>query len=687
VGDQALGMSTGRPESGSAFEYGRAGTALVQQSLRAATGVLRRWRLDQKRILKLASQFPDLVDDVAEARLLLRPAGASDGVALRSASDDAASSEAAARAVLAGAGTTDDIVRVDRALLRTRGREGVDDARFEDYWRRTAQVALAEGEILSLTDPATGSELLQLARERFTAVRDAPGELFALVLWHLAVAREGKALTSDAANELMAAYEAAAPSRVDKDLRLVREPAGRSAGIAELAGWETRLRAALSAAGHADGEVPKGDVPSEMKLPAPSPSPFSFLPMPVTSRLSPRRLLQWVVEWTVAGLLIFAPVVAWWAVRKLTPLPDAGFWACYFQVWGVIAVVLGIGGLGRRRRTGKSQPWTALRVRARPLTAPGREDELAGARVTVEVEPFCAPSRYSRIRAIAPLERTAGRVLADLAGPNRFDVELSLAPGLSPPLLDLGSRAVLARHRVVILDLDDDLVSLDWEKWRVGPVDSARLHHFRNYPPLDAAAPWTQVVDVVAERAWQGLGQDVWMPSSRELRLWSGDIPAGGSISCVIHAIGTPVPSSSGWRLRINNLRPAIKAAEPVDREVLVGPEGLHVVGKVVILQSKPDRDESSVDRDGLRAIAHDFMLGGALAVIVLPSLPRRLVSSALSQTANQLFARGQTPRLRELLAFTQDIRRTADVGKDHGADSAWDITGNVSLFARFEED
>jgi hypothetical protein len=263
-----------------------------------------------------------------------------------------------------------------------------------------------------------------------------------------------------------------------------------------------------------------------------------------------------------------------------------------------------------------------------------------------------------------------------------WDVQQALRPTL------------LGRQLPLKLEVGADLAPIAWErillseqarKKRWAPVRSPDIWRVRpiGFPSL---APQWKNDDIltVCSSSWRGfLASSAatklrWIADPSILGTWPQRRPAiedeadsaGRSRAAI--ALGTPVLTKAGWRLRLDEEELSAPLGDPSEPQLqqLVRPERLArrfsvvvVVGSPVGMSATPNGRLSR----GLRGLANELFLAGAHAVIAVPVLPLPLASEAVELLAEEI-ERWQAPpddeQLRKLVTALRDrIYRWAEPG------------------------
>lgn len=222
-------------------------------------------------------------------------------------------------------------------------------------------------------------------------------------------------------------------------------------------------------------------------------------------------------------------------------------------------------------------------------------------------------------------------------------------------------------------------------------------------------------VGVLSHSRWYALAEDGWEPL--RARLTTCDDPDKLEMErpkqlTILHIIGTPVSTKSGWFLRIGDTYQTstsiVQHVRGEDTKQLVRAENLPLSSTaLVVIQAEPVETlgRSDTDRElayDLRSLVADIFSAGARAVIMLPALPSALAPLALNQLATGL--RDQAaPELPCILNAVSGVRRTIATwvslpttgeypegnaalrrtSDSLGPDTLWELALDVCVFAR----
>ncbi len=224
-------------------------------------------------------------------------------------------------------------------------------------------------------------------------------------------------------------------------------------------------------------------------------------------------------------------------------------------------------------------------------------------------------------------------------------------------------------------------------------------------------------VGVLSHSRWYALAEDGWEPL--RARLTTCDDPdklESLKQLSILHIIGTPVSTKSGWFLRIGDTYQTstsiVQTVRGEDTKQLVRAENLPLSSTaLVVIQAEPVETlgRSDTDRElayDLRSLVADIFSAGARAVIMLPALPSALAPLTLNQLATGL--RDQAvPELPHILNAVSGVRRTIatwvslPTTGEHpegnvalrrtsdslGPNTLWELAFDVCLFARQQSD
>ena len=563
-------------------------------------------------------------------------------------------------------------------------------------YRHAAAVALEEGELLALRLPEKGSQLLAYALDRYQRADDPVGVVIAGTALALARLRMERPVDAEKALAYVRTgyerLEVAVPTWEGlADDRAV-DLGGVDRGWID---WVLRLRACLHAvaARHLTLQGPR---PIELHLP----------------QLESRRTL-WAEEslrglWSrprvrIAGALVSAlvlaavllqrPVRGWltkWIVATLPAGPylfEVAYWA--FVAW--LAIYLTRKGTLLFVRVvdlgdGRAHVSVAPHLRAAPST-----------RLTRNVGGVPMLGAFVYYWAIKLLVwRPAITVYVSLG-----EVESGEMPSKLRRRLRRWFPKLFGGRTPTVLAVDPTLASVPWEAWLTsGSGSRARANPFRvrRGGPAPSWAHWRRrSVAITGSPSWRLLfeerlgatGPVVPWPSSapgvaRRVRRTVGERPV-----TIAQAIGVPVLTTLGWRLRVDETTGELTRSKIAPRsQVLLSPDDLVEPGAaLVVIMAAPAGTIVELDRDisdGLRQLANEVVAAGTYAALTVPELPPDLAVEAVSFLVRRLRRPIGSKNAKRLVATVARVRekvaaRSTETTGGDAATTAMDICLVVS--------
>ncbi|HEX4668799.1 MAG TPA: ATP-binding protein [Solirubrobacterales bacterium] len=274
-------------------------------------------------------------------------------------------------------------------------------------------------------------------------------------------------------------------------------------------------------------------------------------------------------------------------------------------------------------------------------------------------------------------------------------------PGKSFPLNEMQARPVvpsaLARDlraraespRAIRLAVTSDLAPLNWEwrlvgdlLWNEGWVSGKIPAIWRIRPPGHFTPPpdrWSQTIAVVSSSDWLPLvassaddAADLKVSAERSRQRGEGAQRAAAI------AIGSPVITRAGWRLRLDDDELSGQLSDPSEphSQDLMSPDRLAREAPVVIVFGRPGGLPRTADRpnaEGLRGFANETFVAGAHAVIAVPTLPPGRASEAIAFITAAIARCDAPPGTDLLLEWVRGLRVIAcgEEEKEGGTDPA----------------
>ena len=508
--------------------------------------------------------------------------------------------------------------------------------------RRNAELALEEGELLALRLPGAACRLLEHAERVFAGASDRVGMVIAATALASASARAGNEESAERALQRVEALG----DVVGTDAR-------------HWQGWRERIEAlqrwrdgvVLADASRGPALAPELDLPDRQ----------------AANRVRAFRRVAGHVR--AAAVSTGALCLPFFVLQALTDLGGIGLeLLAYLGVLVAMAAVLVAG-----------RWWMSAVSEAAVVDV-----QVVLAATTSPSESPCAdivvgPVRIEGLRQLP--------IIRWLEARSRRTVQISLPTDpLSEPLpKQLRDWAPRSRGRFGIglhaaLQVPDDLQAYPWEArllstairdldglipnrvviWRIPPA--------RGVPsaPRDRGRWTSGVVAAYCAREWLLLVEDAWQ-GSRLVPRWpaSPGREHGGDEAAVVHLIGTPVLTNTGWRLRVDDELGATAKSSVgwTEDQTLLAPDRLPLAGvELVIVQCAPAGAVIERDRlksESARQLSADVMRAGARAVIVVPQLPERVaadVARCIALGVQQLRRPPQLHALRRLSRKLRDI-------------------------------
>jgi hypothetical protein len=491
--------------------------------------------------------------------------------------------------------------------------------------------AMAAAEVTALRFPERGIDRLRYAARQLVMAGDETGAMRVMLLASLTMARR---------------QDLAAAQATWATVEAPHEVSG---------GWQARL-AALEA--------------YLSRRPAPAGLPPSPEIKPAAAQAHPSRrgtvaLSHYLLaRWAVLVVLLLAGASAGLAlVLALVLTRTYNDVDTYASIAGAVA---GLAALAAAARVlSQALPYRFARARAIKVSQPGEGEVAAGA----------VPSRGVRDLRGLGLATIWGALAA------RWPLWTMFRPWRGPwdqnrpidpePAFDLDGLRLPARgglRRLVLLEIRTDTaaeVPLPWEEWLGGAMSAERAAALLCYRRTDGLA-WTP-----SAREWRAARSGQYGTQLPDITLYApNSSPASFQL---LYIVGTPVPTSAGWRLRV---AVPVGASETASRGAEAGEELLSVTNfplsrmGLAVLQAEPvDGPPRTLAglRSGFMGCARDIMEGGANAVMIVPPLPdgvAREVQAYLSARApGRRRPLSPTDVLRLLAHVKQLVARTSPAG------------------------
>jgi hypothetical protein len=506
--------------------------------------------------------------------------------------------------------------------------------------RRLAELALEEGELLSLRLPELGAHLLRVATRWFRETDDHAGMLIAHITEMLAVARSTR--TAPDVTDLEDSYLAARRRFTElPDWSELREDDSYAEAVsamprdARLAweGWLLRLRWLLKGSSLARRELnPRTTaIPPELRVREPEDSADRTPSAPRAESVTPRKATEQLTaayaarrrarrrltgQTILAGAAVFAAaaavvliyVVFADTVGNLPVLRVAALRICSY-----IAALIGIA-------------WVvSLVANSGPKNS----------RAVVTVDP-CQDAAIVCIGLTAlrgrwwplPSRRSHTQEQVKMLGPARPDPARTSVHGL------LRATTHPGRPLPVSLNVAQPLVGVAWEAWLAAPLDGSALYLGRPYPSLLGAVTEPRHDDphywVLAPPRWRSLVGSAISPDEVEFPARFPSITPGDVLIVVAIAVDT----TAGRRLVIHG-----GASRHYD--IVIDPDEASLTDLAVVVVGEPHgenrRASAAQSAAALRVCAADLIQAGARTVIVVPSAPAAAASDVLASLARIL--------------------------------------------------
>jgi hypothetical protein len=575
--------------------------------------------------------------------------------------------------------------------------------------RRTAELALDEGELLSLRLPIEGARMLAIALTGFEDTGDRAGVVAAGTTAALALVRADR---PEEARKLLEArvrpaYEAILAEPLgptgpvwNQLASSIRKP--QAAERADWEGWRVRLSTALAAsASHRRPLSPNVGIRG-----------FNELDFADEEAIEPKPSEHWIRLRRATLALLAVLILLGVAGTVLLPvyLVVTGSWEG-LRYW--LALVAGYLSLALLHWIFTSSVRPALAARA-PATITIARRGAAPSTRSGWPPPADLIAVLSQVRWEPRLERRqlAPRVpiwipllLRDVWATEVIRSEWPRPYSALAPMLpegvggELKRLTTLTRDRRIQLRLltDTTVAGLPWEAIlglyafgspRLTAWDAVRVPRVVVDPvggtvrtgasaapstrpgsrPGSARVPSTAVL---ASRAWQPLAEGRWYALGWPVTAVS-EISEADS-AAVVHIVAVAVPSSDGPLLRIGGDE-ADGARQMRGIAQSVRPERLPVRGAVVLLQGEPldgatRSDAERTQTADLRLCAAGIMDAGAKVVVMLPSVSSPLAAQALSRLAPAMRAQLRRGFMPDLMRAVEDVRLV--IAGDPAADQA----------------
>lgn len=581
---------------------------------------------------------------------------------------------------------------------------------------RLGRLSLEEGELLALRLPALSKPLLESAYTCGLTAGDHGMEVAAAVTSATASVHAGD--RSAVSGQLERARHAWGNLGLAVDglptwaeLAASPEPAPSSQTVAASAwnGWVLRLRALL---GH--GAAPLTEGPAEFDL-----RPWNEDRLPTQELKSPpatsgRRISRpvLVTSFVAGGAIATTVIIALSALVRIAvpavvPSARLAFWPSFWITWGVVLLITGVSFYGPRAIRRIAHVLMALfreDVTCRPVS-----DEKAQVSFITKLQPAVmntlAPPLANTLELVAV---SAGILSLLYFGPYglltvralrgiRTVEEIPLAPK-RPSAVRAGRLAYQADRafRITAALRTEAYVDQPWELLLAVSKTAAGIHRrcFRAVsftaarpPDLWPTADHTEVVSA----HWRAFADDVWQPSSRRASKPGGmSLPQEADLARVVHVIGTPLLTSTGWCLRVAGSRssqvsesfetsqysPArVEQIHPLAPDLLGPDDPALAAGAIIVVQVDPSGSSVISDPDqaaGLRQFGHQVVVATGRPVIVVPSLPANVARRAIRSLARSARRQRKAPSLDRVLDWVDGLRR-AVLGSRLLADGSWD--------------
>jgi AAA ATPase domain len=575
--------------------------------------------------------------------------------------------------------------------------------------RQRAQLALEEGELMALRVPAKAVRLLRIAEEGFDAVGDHHGSFMASLLIAIteihagqgSAARQGKQAILARYEQLREDDPSLPPA---SSLGADGQPQREIATTHPRRAWVWRLSYYLSwAEGRADQaqlESVAMEFGPEFKLvPARGSTRGTIAPKArarTRGALRQMRATRWLPLVPLAlGLLAFALSTDFLLLVAVTALV-------------LVGLPLAIERIGPRlpRRVLPIGGFDVLLLA--PPRAMGINSEVAAAWISITPWARAWPMRAylwslerqrPRRWSVMPVGADAG---AAIAKPSP-GLEQALRPRLTggyPPL----------RLRV-----DVDFVQVSWERRLIAELTRSPEWDPSSSPPIWRALPldlifapeWPEPISAVSARYWRQFlessagGGVRWLDDFEVLGMPGSPLGFGehapregrGEARAVV-ALGTPVVTKAGWRLRLDDDELSALREERLEPKAqqLISPDALVKEAPLLAIVGRPDGRTLTPDRrlsDGLRALAHEAFMAGAYAVITVPVLPPRQTATVVDRLVAATRGWDRPPTTRELLSLRTSIQTDIyEAGSGDGEEAQAqrvELALDVCLFARGE--
>lgn len=557
--------------------------------------------------------------------------------------------------------------------------------------RRTAELAMDEGELLALRLPREAVTLLDLAASLFNQAGDPAGALFAAIAATLARQRAGMAVPPDNGQFLSSAYEAVAsqaeaslPTWADLTGEYLPRPPRRLEQT--MGGWQSRLAACLVRGAEARGkarrsiraasiktmlETSLGSIPAELDPSVLARRRTWWRLRRAKRRAHPKhRRRRFFVSTFSIVVLSFVLIVVLVPDDSNANLPADGDLAVLVFVLAAVVGVTGAAAVlfaGTRQR-GRARRWAKAVVGLRITPSPGTG--APGGDIGVIIEKWQVdPARPLTWWRPEPTHVTDSAVLPPLRAYERSAAALpaSLQDGLRELASLVGSR----RSVRVSLDIDPALERMPWEAllsypvltggstvpgaldfWRRGEPLAGTGRPGRPRPPGTVAVLADTTHRLFAERA--ELARSLSFP---DLSASGGDdvnrvIERAGTQATdppdIVLVIGRPVRMRGAVLLQTAEQATARGTSGKDLRETLVGGGLLEpqvVAGlqaRLFIVLGAPGETGSRYDTErrdtaDLRGWAADVFRAGAATVIMLPSMDPERAEAVLKEIASRI--------------------------------------------------
>lgn len=517
--------------------------------------------------------------------------------------------------------------------------------------RLQGRLALEEGELLALRLPELSIRLLEMAEGWLHEAGDEGGAFIAALRCAIAEVHAGRSVAALRRRpQIDARY--AALRRTHPELPSVkqikaREGAGAgTVGSDPWRGWTHRLGVYLR---WCDGIVPPdaalGIDPETALMPAVG-AEGSSISLSVRDRWAPLRNVAIPVLILAVGALAVALLFGDWgdglAVLVLGAIAFFG-----------AALALALGDLVGPRVSAN------LPIESFELTLVTGPPDSKG---DLCVESRLQPRARGRLTNMALSLVRASPLRSNWF--TRFTLDAKTV-GMPPPrTLAIAAAARADNQPVPIrLSVSSFLAPLAWERWLIG--DRAWKEGLREVPdiwrvrslPLLALPEgiWPQQLVAACSTLWRPFVES----SAADGTTWASRILPGTPARAVV-ALGIPVYTRAGWRLRLDDDLPSAETGDSASHsQLLLSPDRLAWQAPVAIVIGRPGGELVPNEKLGndLRSFANEAFLAGTRAVITVPSLPAEQASQVISVLTSELITWASVPDVMQLRRLTSRVR------------------------------